>query len=477
MSWNIAIGYRILSISVREICEDTWIAVAKHKKIEVYSDISNVNELQTKTDKKWLLWVDIREDEASGVYVHIPHLLEFLSTMSEGCWTDENHCLLCDRDRRSIRTLHPHMYNCDYMGCVNFVPQNRSIDHDKILCFGHMSPEAMDAYHISLRIPPIVPRRSKEDNKWTLVTGFFDLCKMPDVTSSSRTLEHYLHHSRATLSRNQNLVIFCEEETYPFFKEERENFGLLEKTKFHIVDFNDFPLCKYRDRIVENRKTHPPHDDRNNPSYYLLCMARYAMLKQAISENVFASTHFCWINICISRMGLRNVELLNRGLSLYRDKFSTVWIDYISQKDIETSYNFICPGRCSMCSGFFTGSAEIMEAVCTLIEEKFMYYLELGYGHADEQLYSPVYFENPHLFEQFFGDYQQMITNYTEMIENPYTTLQFLIPRAKLSEDYQVLYRACKAVFDGYTAKHYTLPSPVVVQLLENSYTASSKII
>ena len=329
-----------------------------------------------------------------------------------------------------------------------------------------MSPEAMDAYHISLRTPPIVPRRFKEDNRWTLVTGFFDLHKMPDVTQSSRTLKHYLHHSRTTLSLNQNMVVFCEEETYPFFYSEREKFGLLEKTTFHVVQFNDFPLCAYREKIVENRKTHPPFDNRNNPSYYLLCMSRYAMLKQAIRENVFDSTHFAWINICISRMGLRNAELLETALLEYRDRFSTVWIDYISEADIRRSNDFMWHGRCGMCSGFFTGKSEYMEKVCTLLEEKFLYYLERGFGHADEQLYSPVYYEHPELFEHYFGDYQQMITNYTKVVENPYTTLRFLIPRALNAGDHKVLVQACKSIYDGYKALYYSLLEPQLIALL-----------
>ena len=43
------------------------------------------------------------------------------------------------------------------------------------------------------------------------------------------------------------------------------------------------------------------------------------------------------------------------------------------------------------------------------MEKKFIHYVEKGYGHADEQLYSPVYFDNPDLFEHYYGDYQQII--------------------------------------------------------------------
>ena len=58
-----------------------------------------------------------------------------------------------------------------------------------------------------------------------------------------------------------------------------------------------------------------------------------------------------------------------------------------------------------------------MFKACDLIENKFLEYLEKGYGHADEQLFSPVYFDNKDIFEHYYGDYQQMITNYVFIYE------------------------------------------------------------
>jgi hypothetical protein len=93
-------------------------------------------------------------------------------------------------------------------------------------------------------------------------------------------------------------------------------------------------------------------------------------------------------------MGFRNLIHLEEGLAVNRDKFSTCYIDYIPENLVRNMREYFRWGRCSMCSGFFTGNAEYMSRVCDLIEDKFLYYLNIGYGHADEQLFSPVYFEN-----------------------------------------------------------------------------------
>ena len=122
---------------------------------------------------------------------------------------------------------------------------------------------------------------------WTIVTGVFDLASLPDAVDVllERDIAHFLRHSTATLTLDQPMVIFCEPKTLDAIKERRPA-HLHAKTKFIAMEFSDFPLYKYKSQIIENRKRHPEiHHNRCNPSYYLLCMARYAMLKQVIAEK------------------------------------------------------------------------------------------------------------------------------------------------------------------------------------------------
>ena len=103
-----------------------------------------------------------------------------------------------------------------------------------------------------------------------------------------------------------------------------------------------------------------------------------------------------------------------------------------------------------MCSGFFTGNSYYMYKVCDLIEKKFIHYVEKGYGHADEQLYSPVYFDNPDLFEHYYGDYQQMITNYVYIYESPEAPIHNFI-RNSFGKNYNKCYEACLFVLKSYS--------------------------
>lgn len=273
---------------------------------------------------------------------------------------------------------------------------------------------------------------------WTVVTAYFDLTRMPDASDAikARDRKHYFQSARATFALDQPLVVYCEPDAVEDLKALRPS-HLMEKTRFIPVDFESLPLSQFRDRIVENRKKHPTTDPRNTPSYYLLCMARYALIKRTIEENPFGSTHFAWLNICIERMGYKNVAHLDDVfMGEPRNKVSTAYIDYIPYKDTQDPANYFkTGGKCSLCSGFFTGRAAEFNEFCDKVEAQFMKYLEAGYGHADEQLFSPVYFENRDIMEPYFGDYFQMITNYRATHENPEITLRLVIPKAHAAGD------------------------------------------
>lgn len=312
-------------------------------------------------------------------------------------------------------------------------------------------------------------KKNKNEN-WTLVTAYFNLTKHDDVNPEikARDQTYYLSHSISTLSMPYNMVIYCDEESKDYIYSLRPEY-LRNKTKYILWDFDEIRFKKnnvlnekcfkdYRQKIIDNRITHPYIlDPRNNGSYYLFCMARYVMLKDTILTNPFGSTHFCWINFCMQRMGINNIIRLNEALSVNRSKFSTVYIDYISKPYIDNTVGYFNSAMTSMCSGFFTGDAYYMYKVCDLIEDKFLQYLEMGHGHADEQLYSPVYFENPNLFEHYYGDYTEMITNYVYAYDCPEKILWFFIKHSFECEDYKKCLEACNFLLKSIMNKKTNL--------------------
>lgn len=286
---------------------------------------------------------------------------------------------------------------------------------------------------------------------WTLVTAYFDLTQEPDASSEikARDSAYYLQHARDTMNIDQNLVVYCDTSSLPYLESLRPA-HLKSKTIFRIMSFSEFDIVqKCRSKIWENRKTHPyQFDPRNTASYYLFCMTRYVMVKQTIEDNPFQSTHFAWINLCIERMGWKNVSSLQETLELSRVKFSTCWIDYQPQKLVENFEDYFQGGRCGMCSGFFTGESNYFRQFCDEILCVFNECLEKGYGHADEQLYSIVYFRHPELFEPYFGDYQEMITNYIEVRDNVSSPVRNVIRNSFANKDFIICQKACESIWN-----------------------------
>lgn len=349
------------------------------------------------------------------------------------------------------------------------VPDSQKYDLTE---FGHWSGTGI------FTLNPDITFHKYDNSNWTLVTAYFNLAKCIDASKEikERDQSYYLSHSFSCLSLPNQLVIYCDAESLPLIQAIRPSY-LADKTRYVIWDFEEIQFKKngvflqekfsdYRQKIIQNRQNQPySFDNRNTASYYLFCMSRYAMLKQTIEMNPFQSTHFGWINFCIERMGIQNVMKLQEALSINRNKFSTVYIDYIPQSLVENTHEYFRWGRCGMCSGFFTGNGEYMYQVCDLIENKFLQYLEMGYGHADEQLYSPVYFENPDLFEHYYGDYQEMITNYKYIYDCPQKPIHNFIRNSFTHKNYVKCYEACQFLWNSLKLKKCTLPENYLHQL------------
>ena len=313
---------------------------------------------------------------------------------------------------------------------------------------GHWSGTGVISFSKDIRFP------KRDNSNWTLFTAYFNLTKCVDASEEIRKRDqtHYMQNAVSTMALPYNLVVYCDEGSYDILYSMRPPF-LRNATRYVIRDFETLAtkdgqtFRHLRERIHHNRRLKPYFfDNRNTASYYLFCLSRYILMKEVIEENSFQSTHFCWINVCIERMGYKNVQRLDEALAVRRKKFSTCYIDYIPESLVKNLPEYFQWGRCSMCSGFFTGNSQYMYVACDLIEEKFLELLDKGYGHADEQLYSPVFFENRGIFEHYYGDYTQMITNYTYIYEAAEAPIYNFIRNSYANGEYEKCKEACTFV-------------------------------
>lgn len=304
---------------------------------------------------------------------------------------------------------------------------------------------------------------------YTFVTSYIDLTKFDDASKEikNRNKDYYFDHSHQTMNYNYNLVVYCEKENLEDIKKLRPEY-LQEKTKYKIVDFDKMEIGNInfsylREKIKKNRLTFSSPDPRNTPSYYLFCMMRYIIILDAIKTNYFNSEYFAWINFCISRMG-SGIKYLEDVIKEKREKFSTCYIDYCPRYIIDNDLNF-WKGRCTMCSGFFTGNIKYMTIFCEEIQKIFISKLNDGLGHADEQLYSLVYFNNPDIFDFYFGDYTEMITNYSKIRERGEEIIKNFIKNSYVYEP-MLCKKAIEKLRESHNNKLYSL-QPLYLKYLD----------
>ncbi len=292
-----------------------------------------------------------------------------------------------------------------------------------------------------------------DEKSWTAVTAYFNLTKRPDASAEikARPQAYYMQHANMTMALPINLVVFCDADSKAALEAMRPA-HLREKTHWIVKEFGDFELVQanYEFITATREARNYKADPRNTVSYYLFCMLRYAMLQQAMAENVFNSTHFAWVNICIERMSWKSGVVFPLIWSEFRDKFSTCYIDYQPRKWLANLDEYYRWGRCGMCSGFFTGSKEYMSRFCEAVLAKFTEMTAKGLGHADEQLFSLVFFDHPDIFEFYLGDYTEMIVNYGWVRDRPSEPVKNVLGNLAIAgENWPLLDTLCQRYLDS----------------------------
>lgn len=337
--------------------------------------------------------------------------------------------------------------------------------------FGHWSGTGLVVFNnqkieLIYKIPERLPKYSNDQKNWTIITAYFNLTKTLDASSNikERDLAHYMKTANMTMAIDQNLIVYCDPESEAYLRSLRPDY-LEHKTKFIIIEFMDIDIVKNNyEKLVKSRKQSGYNaDPRNTPSYYLLCMARYDLLLKSMKENPFNSTHFAWCNICIERMSWKNEIYFPKIWQEFRDKFSTCYIDYQPKTlVIDNQSEYYRWGRCGMCSGFFTGNKYYLTKFCEEIMKAFDDMLELNLGHADEQLFSIVYFKYPDIFEFYYGDYQEMIINYGWIYDRPYEPVKNIIQNLNnTNENISLLRDVTERWLQSYELGSFTIESHI----------------
>ena len=282
---------------------------------------------------------------------------------------------------------------------------------------------------------------------WTIVTALFDLKRF---TSAARSTDFYLNSAHSTLSLNQPMIVYCESEQMEALRSIRPEY-LHEKTRFVPIRFEDLPLFHHMEEIKGNRIRNPLTGVKD-PVFYLMSMARYALLKQSVEENPFHSTHFSWLNISMEQFGCMN--LMNLDVIWKRpprDLVSVMYMKYIGKGSVLNTKEYFKTAQQPFSTKIITAAAANIYEFSNQMEEIFLHYLKLGYGNTDEQLVAYVYYAHPDKFDLYYGARNQCIVNYVRpMSEYIYVLQNHMVPAAE-AKDWLACYHICSWLYTNPT--------------------------
>lgn len=242
-------------------------------------------------------------------------------------------------------------------------------------------------------------------NNFTLVTAFYRLDDNPIQSDRIRT---YLESGQKLLNNGCNIVTFCEPDMGSHIR------SLCRSDRSVVIPVPKSLLPNYRllDKIRSDRHRRQYNPDpRNTPEYFALTCSKPWFVSKAVDLDLFGSSHFAWADFGLYKTCDVRREDLDLILDSNIDQMNVAILNSHSPSllgDLEKYYAY---GHAGLGGTFWSGSIENMKLYCDHAMSKFNEMVELGYGHADEQIMFQVYHENPELFRCYPADYISIIEN------------------------------------------------------------------
>lgn len=253
----------------------------------------------------------------------------------------------------------------------------------------------------------------------TLATACYDLTK---YFAGSRNIEATIQNMETLLEIECFLCIFGDSVTIPLIREIRNRkFGLGRLTHYIIIDLQNLWAYKYADRIRTNRLAyHPTKTDRDSTESHIIQCNKFDFVLMAMKSDPFRTSKFGWIDANVGINGAKicqdyNKDLLPTILHNVTEKFH---IQLLNVEDKAIAHpdrlrEFYERYRWVVCGCLFTTGRSIGIPILNRLKEVFIETTMLGYGHAEEPLFIGVLDEFYDSIERSYGDYYNILNNFT----------------------------------------------------------------
>jgi hypothetical protein len=250
----------------------------------------------------------------------------------------------------------------------------------------------------------------------TFVTAYYDLCKYEN-RPECKTREKYYERSKGILTRNINLIVFCEEETNEHILKYRSNF--LDKTTIINIPLFELPFYnKYYDEFVRVKKIYKLNlnEVKDTVLASVIWFSKITFIEKSIKINPYNSTHFVWIDFGITHVA-KNYEIIDTWNDLIYDKIRIMVCDYMSIYDDPKT--FFKTSRTNLVfAGLWSGDIKHLQKFTELVEDKMKLMFSEDWYHLEEQIFALILRDNEDIHDIYYGPCEHIICNYVRPLHN-----------------------------------------------------------
>ena len=137
-----------------------------------------------------------------------------------------------------------------------------------------------------------------------ITTAFFDL-NAKETRPAAKRLEKYIPNFEFIFSLKMDMVIYVDPHLAPLFKEGREKYGNLDRTKIMERTYEDLWWSKYESGLKECIKRNPILNcdvKKDTPAYMIINWSKFLLVRETIEKDYFNSDYFFWIDAGIKHV-------------------------------------------------------------------------------------------------------------------------------------------------------------------------------
>ena len=273
----------------------------------------------------------------------------------------------------------------------------------------------------------------------TIVTAFYN------INNAQRKTHTYLElSSNFILKLPYNLIIFTDDdEVCDFVNTTRANNNATHITHIYKLPFEDTYFYKYMDKIeyLQSQFTIVNgHLDHETPLYITLNNNKFDFIDRSILLNPFKSSHFIWLDFGINHVA-KNTDKIHEWILNIPDKIKQLCINpFLEPGEYKEIFKYIYHHTAG---GLFSGSIHNLQKYSYLYKSMIDKIFADNWYQIDEAVMTIIQRENPDLFNLYYGDYQGIISNYLEPVNN-IDLIFVMLNKAYRFNNMGLMYQICR---------------------------------